>query len=50
MICHMPMESEHLLTALREEIEWPAATLRLLHNVLDPLQWAGVPVMAERVE
>jgi hypothetical protein len=44
------MDSEQLLAALRDDIEWPAATLRLLHNDLAPLQWAGVPVMAERVE
>ena len=36
----MPMESEHLLAALREDNEWPAATLRLLHNYLDPLEEA----------
>jgi hypothetical protein len=44
------MDSEQLLAALRDDIEWPAATLRLLHNVLDPLQWAGSPVLADRVE
>ena len=44
------MDSDQLLAALREDIEWPAATVRLLYNDLAPLQWVGVPVMAERVE
>jgi hypothetical protein len=35
------MDSEQLLAALREDIEWPAATVRLLYNYLDPLDWAG---------
>jgi len=26
------MDSEQPLAALRDDIEWPAATLRLLHN------------------
>jgi hypothetical protein len=36
------MDSEQLLSALRDDIEWPAATLRLLHNYLDPLEEAFV--------
>ena len=32
------MDSEQLLAALRDDSEWPAATLRLLHNYLDPLE------------
>jgi hypothetical protein len=34
------MDSEQLLAALREDIEWPAATVRLLYNYLDPLEEA----------
>jgi len=43
------MDSEQLLAALREDIEWPAATLRLLHTYLDPLEKAlkGDPALLE---
>ena len=43
------MDSEQLLAALREDIEWPAATVRLLHNDLDPLEEAlkGEPALLE---
>jgi hypothetical protein len=32
------MDGEQLLAALRDDIEWPAATLRLLYKYLDPLE------------
>jgi len=34
------MDSEQLLAALRDDSEWPAATLRLLHTTLDSLEEA----------
>jgi hypothetical protein len=41
------MDSEHLLAALRDDIEWPAATL--VHTTLDPLEEAlkGDPALLE---
>jgi len=43
------MDSEQLLAALRDDIEWPSATLRLLHTYLDPLEKAlkGDPALLE---
>jgi len=43
------MDSEQLLAALRDDIGWPAATLRLLHTTLDPLEEAlkGEPALLE---
>ncbi len=33
-------QSDQLLAALKDDIEWPAASLRLIHNHLEPLQEA----------
>ena len=43
------MDSEQLLAALRDDSEWPAASLRLLHTTLDPLEEAlkGDPALLE---
>jgi hypothetical protein len=32
------MEKDQLLAALKDDIEWPAASLRLIHNHLEPLE------------
>jgi CHASE3 domain sensor protein len=34
------MGKDQLLAALKDDIEWPAASLRLIHNHLEPLQEA----------
>jgi len=31
-------QSDQLLAALKDDIEWPAASLRLIQNHLEPLQ------------
>jgi hypothetical protein len=33
-------QADQLLAALKDDIEWPAASLRLIHNHLEPLQEA----------
>jgi hypothetical protein len=33
-------QTDELLAALKDDIEWPAASLRLIHNHLEPLQEA----------
>jgi len=33
-------QADQLLAALKDDTEWPAASLRLIHNHLEPLQEA----------
>ena len=31
-------QADQLLAALKDDIEWPAASLRLIHNHLEPIE------------